>query len=103
MKQMTLFDMKGAKVKTPSKPRSPRKQASPYRLPPLAAKLQKALKMDNKPVFYQLLARCAKELSEKQRSKLPPDLQQLVQKKWESIEEKKRVYVCLMADDITNI
>ncbi len=54
-------------------------------------RLQKSLKADNKQVYYQIVAKCAKELSNLQRGRLPPELKEIVQKKWEDIEEKKKV------------
>ncbi|KAK2190073.1 hypothetical protein NP493_90g03009 [Ridgeia piscesae] len=100
MKQMTLFDMKNKKKasSTPKKTSgstskspmtSPKK--SPYKQPPIVIRLLKAHRDDNKPLYYQLLSMCVRELSGVQRNRLPLSVKDDVIKRWKRKQEKKKV------------
>ena len=54
-------------------------------------RLQKAKKAENKNLCGQLVAQCAKMLNGRQRAALPEDIKELVMKKYEQIQEKKKL------------
>ena len=54
-------------------------------------RLQKAKKAENKNLMYQLVAQCAKVLNARHRAALPEDIKELVMKKYEQIQEKKKL------------
>ena len=55
----------------------------------LIIRLLKAQKEENKHVYCQLLSKCAKEISDKQRQNLPPEIKEAVMKKHEAFRVKK--------------
>ncbi|XP_064634719.1 tyrosine-protein kinase BAZ1B-like [Lineus longissimus] len=96
MKQMTLFELSkqlkaGAKSpRTPSK--SPRKSApTPPRTPRIVGKVRKAMKDNNRGRMIQFAIQAAKELNAKQRANLPDDVKGEILKRFEKIEEKKKL------------
>ena len=48
-------------------------------------------KGENKQVYYQLLRKCALELTATQRKNLPPELKSVVDEKYQQIELKKKL------------
>lgn len=64
-----------------------------YRLKALLA--EKAEDVKGKAALKQLVTRCAKELTTAQRKSLPADMKDIVQKRWEKIQEKLALYVLL--------
>lgn len=100
MKQMTLLDL----AKSPSAAGSPKKRARSSGpgtpklgkpLPPMALHLLRFYKEnkgkeDKKNSLSQLVSRAAKTLSAEDRGRLPDELRDIVQKKWERLEEKRR-------------
>ncbi|XP_062860363.1 tyrosine-protein kinase BAZ1B [Trichomycterus rosablanca] len=100
MKQMTLLDL----AKSPSATGSPKKRARSSGpgtpklgkpLPPMALHLLRFYKEnkdkeDKKNALSQLVSRAAKALSAEDRGRLPDELREIVQKKWERLEEKRR-------------
>uniref|UniRef100_A0AAY4C8N4 Tyrosine-protein kinase BAZ1B n=1 Tax=Denticeps clupeoides TaxID=299321 RepID=A0AAY4C8N4_9TELE len=100
MKQMTLLDL----AKSPSNAGSPRKRArgtgssTPKLgkpLPPMALHLLRYYKEhkgkeDKKNALSSLVSKAAKALSSEDRARLPEELRDLVQKRWELLEHKRR-------------
>ncbi|TRY93838.1 hypothetical protein DNTS_023763 [Danionella cerebrum] len=99
MKQMTLLDLaKSPKVGSPKKPRRSStngctKLGKP--LPPMALHLLRYYKEnkgkeDKKSSLSTLVTKAAKTLSAEDRDRLPEELKELVQKRWEFLEQKRR-------------
>nr|XP_015223247.1 PREDICTED: tyrosine-protein kinase BAZ1B isoform X2 [Lepisosteus oculatus] len=99
MKQMTLLDMtKSSPSRSPQKrPKSSAggtpKLGKP--LPPMALHLLRYYKEnkgkeDKKSALSSLISKAAKVLSPEDRGRLPEELRDLVQKRWELLEHKRR-------------
>uniref|UniRef100_A0A3B1KDH6 Tyrosine-protein kinase BAZ1B n=1 Tax=Astyanax mexicanus TaxID=7994 RepID=A0A3B1KDH6_ASTMX len=100
MKQMTLLDL----AKSPSAKDSPKKRARSTGLgtpklgkplPPMALHLLRFYKEnkgkeDKKNALSALVSRAAKTLTPEDRGRLPEELKEIVQKRWERLEEKRR-------------
>uniref|UniRef100_A0AAR2JFU8 Tyrosine-protein kinase BAZ1B n=1 Tax=Pygocentrus nattereri TaxID=42514 RepID=A0AAR2JFU8_PYGNA len=100
MKQMTLLDL----AKSPSAKDSPKKRARSSGpgtpklgkpLPPMALHLLRFYKEnkgkeDKKNALSALVTRAAKTLLAEDRGRLPEELKEMVQKRWERLEEKRR-------------
>lgn len=100
MKQMTLLDL----AKSPPAAASPKKRARSLStgtpklgkpLPPMALHLLRFYKEnkgkeDKKTTLSSLLSKAAKALSAEDRGRLPEELKELVQKRWEFLEQKRR-------------
>lgn len=100
MKQMTLLDL----AKSPSTKDSPKKRARSSGpgtpklgkpLPPMALHLLRFYKEnkgkeDKKNALSALVTRAAKTLLPEDRRRLPEELKDMVQKRWERLEEKRR-------------
>ncbi|XP_072551289.1 tyrosine-protein kinase BAZ1B [Salminus brasiliensis] len=100
MKQMTLLDL----AKSPSAKDSPKKRARSAGpgtpklgkpLPPMALHLLRFYKEnkgkeDKKNALSALVTRAAKTLTADDRGRLPEELKEMVQKRWERLEEKRR-------------
>ncbi|XP_066540808.1 tyrosine-protein kinase BAZ1B [Hoplias malabaricus] len=100
MKQMTLLDM----AKSPSAKDSPKKRPRSSGLgtpklgkplPPMALSLLRFYKEnkgkeDKKNALSSLVTRAAKTLLPEDRGRLPEELRDIVQKRWERLEEKRR-------------
>lgn len=100
MKQMTLLDL----AKSPAAAGSPKKRARSTGpgtpklgkpLPPMALHLLRFYKEnkgkeDKKSTLSSLVSRAAKTLSAEDRGRLPDELKEMVQKRWERLEEKRR-------------
>ncbi|KAI5098010.1 tyrosine-protein kinase BAZ1B [Silurus meridionalis] len=100
MKQMTLLDL----AKSPTAAGSPKKRARSTGpgtpklgkpLPPMALHLLRFYKEnkgkeDKKSTLSSLVSRAAKTLSAEDRGRLPDELKEMVQKRWERLEEKRR-------------
>ncbi|KAF4071978.1 hypothetical protein AMELA_G00269060 [Ameiurus melas] len=100
MKQMTLLDL----AKSPAAAGSPKKRARSTGpstpklgkpLPPMALHLLRFYKEnkgkeDKKSTLSSLVSRAAKTLSAEDRGRLPDELKEIVQKRWERLEEKRR-------------
>ncbi|XP_030622813.1 tyrosine-protein kinase BAZ1B [Chanos chanos] len=100
MKQMTLLDL----AKSPSAAASPKKRARSLTpgtpklgkpLPPIALHLiryykENKGKEDKKNALSSLISKTAKALSAEDRGRLPDELRELVQKRWELLEHKRR-------------
>ncbi|ROJ25339.1 Tyrosine-protein kinase BAZ1B [Anabarilius grahami] len=100
MKQMTLLDL----AKSPPAPVSPKKRGrssstgsaklgKPF--PPMALHLLRFYKEnkgkeDKKTALSTLVSKAAKTLSAEDRGRLPEELKELVQKRWEILEQKRR-------------
>ncbi|XDV29533.1 hypothetical protein PO909_032646 [Leuciscus waleckii] len=100
MKQMTLLDL----AKSPPAPTSPKKRGrslstgsaklgKPF--PPMALHLLRFYKEnkgkeDKKTALSTLVSKAAKTLSAEDRGRLPEELKELVQKRWELLEQKRR-------------
>ncbi|KAG2459400.1 tyrosine-protein kinase BAZ1B [Polypterus senegalus] len=99
MKQMTLLDMaKGTPSRSPQKKFKNSSGGTPKLgkpLPPMALHLLRYYKEnkgkeDKKNALSSLLSKAAKVLTPEDRGRLPEDLRELVQKRWELLEQKKR-------------
>uniref|UniRef100_A0A8C1GLD0 Tyrosine-protein kinase BAZ1B n=1 Tax=Cyprinus carpio TaxID=7962 RepID=A0A8C1GLD0_CYPCA len=100
MKQMTLLDL----AKSPPAAASPKKQGRRSStgsaklgkpLPPMALHLLRFYKEnkgkeDKKTTLSSLVSKAAKTLSAEDRGRLPEELKELVQKRWELLEQKRR-------------
>ncbi|KAI7802596.1 putative tyrosine-protein kinase BAZ1B [Triplophysa rosa] len=100
MKQMTLLEL----AKSPTAAASPKKRARSLStgtpklgkpLPPMALHLLRFYKEnkgkeDKKTTLSSLLSKAAKALSAEDRGRLPEELKELVQKRWEVLEQKRR-------------
>ncbi|XP_059362086.1 tyrosine-protein kinase BAZ1B-like [Carassius carassius] len=100
MKQMTLLDL----AKSPPTAASPKKRSRSSStgsaklgkpLPPMALHLLRFYKEnkgkeDKKTTLSSLVAKAAKTLSTEDRGRLPEELKDLVQKRWELLEQKRR-------------
>lgn len=100
MKQMTLLDL----AKSPTAAGSPKKRARSTGpgtpklgkpLPPMALHLLRFYKEnkgkeDKKSTLSSLVSRAAKTLSAEDRGRLPDELKEMVQKRWERLEDKRR-------------
>ncbi|XP_051512211.1 tyrosine-protein kinase BAZ1B-like [Myxocyprinus asiaticus] len=100
MKQMTLLDL----AKSPSASESPKKRARSSSagtpklgkpLPPMALHLLRFYKEnkgkeDKKTTLSSLVSKAAKTLSAEDRNRLPEELKEIVQKRWEFLEQKRR-------------
>ncbi|XP_050991217.1 tyrosine-protein kinase BAZ1B isoform X2 [Labeo rohita] len=100
MKQMTLLDL----AKSPPATGSPKKRGrssstgsaklgKPF--PPMALHLLRFYKEnkgkeDKKTALSSLVSKAAKTLSAEDRGRLPEELKELVQKRWEILEQKRR-------------
>ncbi|XP_063305631.1 tyrosine-protein kinase BAZ1B [Pelobates fuscus] len=100
MKQMTLLEMtKGSsKVSRPSKGSSgtPKSNNKPHKqLPPVALHLisyyrDNKDREDRKSALSAFISKAARMLSAEDRNRLPEELRELVQKRYELLEERKR-------------
>ncbi|KAJ8266565.1 hypothetical protein GJAV_G00131950 [Gymnothorax javanicus] len=99
MKQMTLLDM--AKRKSTGSPKKRAKSAGPGTpklgkpLPPMALHLLRYYKEnkgkeDKKSALSSLVSKAAKVLTAEDRGRLPEEVRDMVQKRWELLEQKKR-------------
>uniref|UniRef100_A0A8C1TVH3 Tyrosine-protein kinase BAZ1B n=1 Tax=Cyprinus carpio TaxID=7962 RepID=A0A8C1TVH3_CYPCA len=100
MKQMTLLDL----AKSPPTAASPKKRSRSSStgsaklgkpLPPMALHLLRFYKEnkgkeDKKTTLSSLVSKAAKTLSAEDRGRLPEELKELVQKRWELLEQKRR-------------
>uniref|UniRef100_A0A671LQF7 Tyrosine-protein kinase BAZ1B n=1 Tax=Sinocyclocheilus anshuiensis TaxID=1608454 RepID=A0A671LQF7_9TELE len=100
MKQMTLLDL----AKSPPAAASPKKRGRSSStgsaklgkpLPPMALHLLRFYKEnkgkeDKKTTLSSLVSKAAKTLSAEDRGRLPEELKELVQKRWELLEQKRR-------------
>uniref|UniRef100_A0A673L7S9 Tyrosine-protein kinase BAZ1B n=1 Tax=Sinocyclocheilus rhinocerous TaxID=307959 RepID=A0A673L7S9_9TELE len=100
MKQMTLLDL----AKSPPAAASPKKRSRSSStgsaklgkpLPPMALHLLRFYKEnkgkeDKKTTLSSLVSKAAKTLSAEDRGRLPEELKELVQKRWELLEQKRR-------------
>uniref|UniRef100_A0AAY5EX23 Tyrosine-protein kinase BAZ1B n=1 Tax=Electrophorus electricus TaxID=8005 RepID=A0AAY5EX23_ELEEL len=100
MKQMTLLDL----AKSPPASGSPKKRVRSSGpgtpklgkpLPPMALHLLRFYKEnkgkeDKKNALSSMVTRAAKTLSVEDRGRLPEELRELVQKRWERLEERRR-------------
>ncbi|XP_043120362.1 tyrosine-protein kinase BAZ1B isoform X2 [Puntigrus tetrazona] len=100
MKQMTLLDL----AKSPPATASPKKRSRSSStgsaklgkpLPPMALHLLRFYKEnkgkeDKKTTLSSLVSKAAKTLSAEDRGRLPEELKELVQKRWELLEQKRR-------------
>ncbi|XP_076850513.1 tyrosine-protein kinase BAZ1B [Brachyhypopomus gauderio] len=100
MKQMTLLDL----AKSPAASGSPKKRVRSLGLgtpklgkplPPMALHLLRFYKEnkgkeDKKHALSSMVTRTAKTLSAEDRGRLPEELRELVQKRWERLEERRR-------------
>ncbi|XP_052008619.1 tyrosine-protein kinase BAZ1B-like isoform X1 [Xyrauchen texanus] len=107
MKQMTLLDL----AKSPSATESSKKRAQSSSagtpklgkaLPPMALHLLRFYKEnkgkeDKKTTLSSLVSKAAKTLSAEDRNRLPEELKEIVQKRWEFLEQKQRW--ALMSED----
>ncbi|KAG1930634.1 tyrosine-protein kinase BAZ1B [Pimephales promelas] len=100
MKQMTLLDL----AKSPPTPASPKKRGrslstgsaklgKPF--PPMALHLLRFYKEnkgkeDKKTTLSTLVSKAAKTLSAEDRGRLPEELKEMVEKRWELLEQKRR-------------
>ena len=62
-----------------------------FKIMVVSLRLLKAKKAENKNLCSQLVAQCAKVLNGRQRAALPEDIKELVMKKYEQIQEKKKL------------
>ncbi|XP_036392567.1 tyrosine-protein kinase BAZ1B isoform X1 [Megalops cyprinoides] len=99
MKQMTLLDMaKSGSPATPKKRSRSTGSGTPKLgkpLPPMALHLLRYYKEnkgreDKKNALSSLLSKAAKVLTAEDRGRLPEELRDLVQKRWELLEHKRR-------------
>ncbi|XP_056139816.1 tyrosine-protein kinase BAZ1B isoform X2 [Lampris incognitus] len=99
MKQMTLLHLaKSTPVGSPKKRARSISVGTPKLgkpLPPMALHLLRYYKEnkgkdDKKNALSSLISKAAKALSQEDRGRLPEELQELVQKRWELLEQKKR-------------
>ncbi|XP_036380882.1 tyrosine-protein kinase BAZ1B-like isoform X2 [Megalops cyprinoides] len=99
MKQMTLLDM--AKSRTSASPKKRSKSTGPGTpklgkpLPPMALHLLRYYKEnkgkeDKKSALSSLISKAAKVLTAEDRGRLPEELRDIVQKRWELLEHKRR-------------
>ncbi|KAK3101036.1 hypothetical protein FSP39_000430 [Pinctada imbricata] len=108
MKQMTLFELSGKKgMKTPEKKKSnlttlktpekglktPEKSriASPPKTPAIVSKLMRAFKQKDDNRTKTLASQAAKLLTATQRKKLPSEVKDLVHRKFEFLEKKRKL------------
>ncbi|XP_060064510.1 tyrosine-protein kinase BAZ1B-like [Ylistrum balloti] len=108
MKQMTLFEMSKKKgLKTPEKKRSTcnnsntpdkgaktpdrKKVMSPPRTPAIVSKMVRAHKMEDQAKFKLFVQQAAKILTSPQRKRLPPQIKESVERKYELLAEKKKL------------
>lgn len=100
-KQLTLHDMKFTKnsnsheqllkkSSTPTKNTTTYNAAVPYSLLQKLDKTRRDRGMDSR-VFQRLILHCARTLNDKQRSRLPDEYRQLIQKKFDDLELKRRL------------
>ncbi|XP_041365624.1 tyrosine-protein kinase BAZ1B-like [Gigantopelta aegis] len=91
LKQMTLLDIAKKKgMKTPVKNLNKKIRApSPPRTPPIVKRLLNLHKNNEKVKFGLLVKRAILVLDAKQRAKLPVEIKELVQKKYEIHQEKR--------------
>ncbi|XP_021346334.1 tyrosine-protein kinase BAZ1B-like isoform X2 [Mizuhopecten yessoensis] len=104
MKQMTLFEMskkKGLKTpekkkitnsnnKTPDK-KDRKKVMTPPRTPAIVSKMVRAHKMEDQAKFKLFVQQAAKILTSPQRKRLPPQIKDTVDRKYEFFAEKKKI------------
>ncbi|KAM8975165.1 tyrosine-protein kinase BAZ1B isoform 2-T2 [Pelodytes ibericus] len=98
MKQMTLLEMtKGSKVSRPSKSGSgiarsnkPHKQLPPAALHLIAYYRDNKNREDRKSALSALISKVARMISAEDRNRLPEELRELVQKRYELLEDRKR-------------
>ncbi|KAI1903528.1 hypothetical protein AGOR_G00028120 [Albula goreensis] len=99
MKQMTLLDM--AKRRSTASPKKRAKSTGPGTpklgkpLPPMALHLLRYYKEnkgkeDKKSALSSLVSKAAKVLTAEDRGRLPEELREVVQKRWELLEHKRR-------------
>ncbi|XP_033752647.1 tyrosine-protein kinase BAZ1B-like isoform X2 [Pecten maximus] len=108
MKQMTLFEMSKKKgLKTPEKRKSTcgsnstpdkgtktpdrKKVMSPPRTPAIVSKMLQAKKTEDQAKFKLFVQQAAKILTSPQRKRLPPEIKESVERKYELIAEKKKL------------
>ncbi|KAM5181394.1 tyrosine-protein kinase BAZ1B isoform 1-T2 [Mantella aurantiaca] len=98
LKQMTLLDMAKASPKSrtlKSGSSTPKSASKPKRLPAAALHLisyyrENKNREDRKSPLSALISKVARLLTDEERSRLPDDLKELVQKRYEHLEERKR-------------
>ncbi|XP_072285050.1 tyrosine-protein kinase BAZ1B isoform X2 [Pyxicephalus adspersus] len=99
LKQMTLLEMAKASPKA-SRPKgassTPKSASKPHKRLPAAAVhlisyyLENKNREDRKSTLSALISKVARLLNDDERSRLPDELRELVQKRYEHLEEKKR-------------